>query len=97
MTLRSICLSLAALTLWVLPGGAFAQRAGYSASTDDRLNQLGRSIADLERQTEQIRRQNQQLQQQLDRMRSSVESRLERLEKGGSAKTPSARPAPPRQ
>lgn len=96
MTMRSISFSLFAFALSTLPGVAMGQRAGASTYVDDRITQLGRSIADLESRAEQLRKQNQQLQQQLDKMRTSYESRLERLEKGGAAKAPSPRPAQPR-
>jgi TolA-binding protein len=96
MTMRSISLGLAAFALSTLPDVAMGQSAGSSAYADDRINQLGRSIADLQSRTEQLRKQNQQLQQQMDKMRSNYESRLERLEKGGSAKAPSPRPTQPR-
>lgn len=96
MTMRSISLSFVAVALSTLPDVAVGQRAGASTYVDDRIIQLGRSIADLEGRAEQLRKQNQQLQQQLDKMRTSYESRLERLEKGGAAKAPSPRPAQPR-
>lgn len=85
--MKPISLSLAAFVLSMLPGMTLAQRSGASAYIDDRLNQIGRSIADLESRAEQLRKQNQQLQQQMDKMRISIEGRLERLEKGG-ARTP---------
>lgn len=88
---KSISLSLAALALWMLPGIAAAQRSGASTYTEDRINQIRQSIADLESRAEQLRRQNQELQQKQDKMRSSYDSRLERLEKGGSAKAPTPR------
>jgi len=97
MMTRSISLSLAAVVLSALPGVALGQRSDSSAYVDDRLNQIGRSIADLRSRTEQLQRQNQQLQQQLDKMRSSYESRLERLEKGGAAKTPTPQAGHPRR
>lgn len=97
MTKKSIASGLAAFALWTLPDLAMGQSSGSSAYTEDRLNQLGRSVADLQSRLDQLRKQNQQLQQQMDKMRSSYESRLERLEKGGSAKAPSPRPAQPRQ
>jgi TolA-binding protein len=96
MTMKSIALSLAAFALWTLPDVAMGQSASPSAYADDRINQLGRSIADIQSRLDQLRKQNQQLQQQMDKMKSSYESRLERLEKGGSAKAPSPRPAQPR-
>jgi TolA-binding protein len=92
MTMKSITSSLAALVLVALtPGIAPGQSAGSSAYVDDRLNQISRSIADLQGRMEQLRKQNQQLQQSLDKMRSSYESRLTRLEKGGAAKPPTPR------
>ena len=81
MMMKSISLSLAAFALSALPGAALGQGAGSSAYIDDRLSQIGRSIANLQSQTEQLQKQSQQLQLQLDKMRSSYESRLERLEK----------------
>lgn len=95
MMMKSIFPSLAAVALSTLPAAALGQGAGSSAYIDDRLGQIGRSIADLQNRTEQLRRQNQQLQQQLDKMRSSYESRLERLEKGGAARTPTPRATQP--
>lgn len=92
MTMKSITSSLAALVLVALtPGIAPGQSAGSSAYVDDRLNQISRSIADLQGRMEQLRKQNQQLQQSLDKMRSSYESRLTRLEKGGATKAPTPR------
>ena len=93
MMMKSISLSLAAFALSALPGVALGQRSGGSAYIDDRLSQIGRSIADLQSRAEQLQKQNQQLQLQLDKMRTSYESRLERLEKGGAAKAPAPRPA----
>jgi TolA-binding protein len=95
MMLKSISLGLAAVALLLPPGLALAQRSGASAYVEDRLGQIARSIADLESRTEQLKKQSQQLQQQLDKMRSSYESRLERLEKGGAARAPSSRAAQP--
>ena len=94
--MKSISLSVVAVVLSTLPGVTMAQRAGASAYVDDRLSQIGRSITDLESRIGQLRKQNDQLQQQLDRMRTSTESRLERLEKGGAARAPSPRPGAPR-
>ncbi len=79
---------LAAVALATLPAAALAQSGGSSAYIDDRLAQITRSIADLRSRADQLQKQNQQLQQQLDKMKASYESRLERLEKGGGARTP---------
>jgi TolA-binding protein len=95
MMMKSIFLSLAAFTLSTLPGVALGQRSGASAYIDDRLSQIGRSIADLQSRAEQLQKQTQQLQLQLDKMRSSYEKRLERLEKGGAARTPAPRAGQP--
>lgn len=97
MMMKSISSSLAAFALATLPGAALGQGAGASAYIDDRLSQIGRSIADLQSRIEQLRKQNQQLQQSLDKMRSSYESRLDRLEKGGAARAPAPRPAQPQR
>jgi hypothetical protein len=95
MMTKSIFPGLAAVVLSALPGAALAQGAGASAYIDDRLAQIGRSIAGLRSQADQLQRQTQQLQQQLDRMRSSYESRLGRLEKGKPAPAPARRSAQP--
>jgi septal ring factor EnvC (AmiA/AmiB activator) len=97
--MRSIPPSLIVFALAALPGVAAAQAGGSSAYIDDRLGQISRSIADLQSRTEQLRKQNQQLQQQLDKMRTSYESRLERLEKAGAAKplTPTPRTGQPQR
>lgn len=97
MMMRSIFSSLAVFALSTLPGVALGQRSDSSAYVDDRLNQIGRSIADLRSRADQLQRQNQQLQQQLDRMRSSYESRLDRLERGGTARTPTPQAGQPRR
>ena len=76
-------LRLAVLVLLLLPGGAGAQ------SIDGRLNDQQRSIAALSSQLERLKAQDQQLQQQLDRMQTSFEQRIERLEK-----RPAAKPTP---
>jgi len=91
MMKKSISSSLAAFVLSTLPGAALGQSAGSSAYIDDRLGQISRSIADLQSRIEQLRKQNQQMQLQMDKMRSSYEGRLERLEKGGAARTPTPR------
>ncbi len=93
MMMKSISSSLAALALSMLPAVALGQGAGSSAYIDDRLSQINRSIVDLQSRAEQLRKQSQQLQLQLDKMRSSYESRLERLEKGGAPRAPAPRPA----
>jgi septal ring factor EnvC (AmiA/AmiB activator) len=95
MMTKSISLILAAVALSALPGIALGQRSGASAYIDDRLNQIGRTLADLESRMDQLRKQNQQLQQSLDRMRTSYESRLERLEKGRTGKAPASRAGQP--
>jgi TolA-binding protein len=95
MMMKSIFPSVAAVVLSALPGVALGQAAGASAYIDDRLAQISRSIASLRSQADQLQRQNEQLQQQLDRMRSSYESRLERLEKGKPAAAPARRSAQP--
>jgi TolA-binding protein len=91
MMMKSIFLGLTAVALSTLPGIALGQSGGSSAYIDDRLSQIGRSVADLQSRIEQLSRQNQQLQQSLDKMRTSYESRLDRLEKGGAAKAPAPR------
>jgi TolA-binding protein len=93
MMMKSISSSLAVFALSTLPGVALGQSAGSSAYIDDRLGQINRSISDLQSRIEQLRKQNQQLQLQMDKMRSSYESRLDRLEKGGAAKAPTPRAA----
>jgi TolA-binding protein len=95
MMMKSISLSLAAVALSMLPDVALGQGSGASAYIDDRLRQISRSIADLQSRAEQLQRQNQQLQQQLDKMRTSYEGRLERLERGAAAKAPTPRSAQP--
>lgn len=86
----SLCFAIALATL---PGAALGQGAGGTAYVDDRLSQITRSIADLQSRAAQLQKQNQQLQLQLDKMRTSFESRLDRLEKGAAAKKPATRPA----
>jgi septal ring factor EnvC (AmiA/AmiB activator) len=95
MMTKSISLILAAAALSALPGIALGQGAGASAYIDDRLAQISRSIASLRSQADQLQKQNQQLQQSLDRMRTSYESRLERLEKGRTGKAPASRAGQP--
>ena len=97
MMMKSISFSLAAFALATLPGVALGQRAGASTYIDDRLSQIARSIADLQSRAEQLQKQNQQLQLQLDKMRTSYESRLERLEKGGAARAPAPHAGQPRR
>lgn len=93
---KSISLSLA-IALATLPGAALGQGSGATPYIEDRLSQISRSIADLQSRTVQLQKQNQQLQLQLDKMRSSYESRLERLEKGGAARAATPRAARPPQ
>jgi TolA-binding protein len=73
----------------MVPAVAEGQRID-SAQTENRINQIGRSVVELQGRIEQLRQQTQQLQQQLDRMQSSHEDRLQRLERG-SAKAYSPR------
>lgn len=84
-TTTTIFLSLA-LAVSALPGVALGQ--GASPYIEDRLSQISRSIADLQSRAAQLQKQNQQLQLQVDKMRTSYESRLERLEKGRAAQAP---------
>ena len=97
MMMKSISFSLAAFALATLPSVALGQRAGASSYIDDRLSQIARSIADLQSRAEQLQKQNQQLQLQLDKMRTSYESRLERLETGGAARAPAPHAGQPRR
>jgi len=93
---RSIFLSLATLVVWMQPDVAEGQRTNSSAETEDRINQIGRSVVELRSRIEQLGQQTQQLQQQLDRMQSSHESRLQRLERGATkAYSPRADQAKP--
>jgi TolA-binding protein len=77
-------------------GTAMAQGSGALGYTEQRLNQLQQSTAELARRIEQLQRQDQQLQQQLERMQSNYEHRLDRLEKGNAGKAPSAGKRQPR-
>jgi len=95
MMMRSILPGLAAVALSILPGVALGQGGGASAYIDDRLAQISRSIANLRSQADQLQKQNQKLQEKLDRMQTSYDSRLERLEKGKSAVAPARRSAQP--
>jgi TolA-binding protein len=92
MTVRkAILFALVVLASFLPPGAATAQRNTGTGYTEDRLNQLQQSVAELTRRLEQLQKQNQQLQQQLDKMRASYQHRIEQLEKGNAAKTPPAR------
>lgn len=93
MMMKSICLILVC-AVSTIPAAVFAQGAG-APYVDDRLGQINRSISDLQSRAAQLQKQNQQLQLQLDKMRSSYESRLERLEKGGAPKAPPPRTGKP--
>lgn len=87
-------LRLAVLALLFLPGAAAAQ------SVDGRLNELQRSMSALSTQIEQLKVQNTQLQQRLEKMQTSFEQRIERLEKRPATKpapTPTPRAGTPRQ
>lgn len=80
----------------LLPASAEAQSAGRTAYLESRLGELQRSAAGLSAQLEQLRVQNRQLQQQMEKMQTSLGQRLERLEKGGTAK-PVPRSSPSRR
>jgi TolA-binding protein len=91
--IRSNFLSVVILAVWVLPGAATAQ--GSSSYTETRIGQLERAVGDLRGRIEQLRQQNQQLQLQLDKMQSSHESRLQRLERA-APKPPTPRTGQPK-
>jgi hypothetical protein len=58
------------------------------------MNTLQRSLASLSTQIEQLNARDRQLQQQLERMRASVDQRLERLEKRTGKAAPPRRSKP---
>jgi TolA-binding protein len=91
MVVRSLLVIVALVTL---SGAGHAQRGGSVGYTEDRIGQLQQAVTDLTRRIQELQRQNQQLQQQLEKMQASYEQRLERLEKGTTAKPPPARKAP---
>ena len=90
--MRSILLAVVAATLGTLPAIAHGQQ--LNAGAESRLGQLERSISDMRASIARLQQQNQQLQQQMDKMKTSYEARLQRLEKAPPAKspTPAARP-----
>jgi TolA-binding protein len=85
---------MAILAVCLLPGVAGAQRP--SSYTEDRLNQMERTVKDLQGQIEQQKQRSQQLQTQMERLQSSYDSRLQRLEHG-PGKGPPAKPVPKSQ
>jgi len=90
---RPILLAVAvAATLGTLP--AIAQGQQLNPGAESRLGQLERSISDMRGSIARLQQQNQQLQQQMDRMKTSYEARLQRLEKAPphKAPTPTVRP-----
>jgi TolA-binding protein len=93
---KAICSSLLIVVLSVFPAVAMAQRSAAAGYTEDRLNQLQQTLAELTRRLQEMQKQNQQLQQHLEKMQASFEQRLERLEKAPAAKppTPTVRPKP---
>ena len=91
MVVRS---ALVLLVLLLLPGAVFAQRAGAASYTEDRINQLQQTLAELSRRVQELQKQNQQLQQQLEKMQASYERRLQRLENPSAGKAPPARKPP---
>jgi hypothetical protein len=78
-----------------LPGAASAQRPDDRAQFDARMNMLERSVADLSIQIERLKVSDQELKRKLDAMRTNYDDRLERLEKGAAAKTPTPRRSNP--
>jgi TolA-binding protein len=80
----------------MLPVAAVGQRSGAAAYTEDRIDQLQKSLRELAGRIEQLRNQNLQLQQQLEKMRDNYDSRLDRLEKGSAGKAASPRARPPK-
>jgi TolA-binding protein len=88
---KALLFNLAVLALFTGPDAAMAQRSTAAGYTDERINQLQQSLAELGRRLQELQRQNQQLEQQLEKMRASYEQRLERLEKGNAAKPPAVR------
>jgi TolA-binding protein len=86
---RPILLAVAA-TLGALPAIAHGQQLNPGA--ESRLGQLERSISEIRASIGRLQQQNQQLQQQMDRMKTSYEARLQRLEKAPArAPTPATR------
>ena len=83
------------LTGLVLPGAASAQRPDDRGQFDARMNMLERSVADLSIQIERLKVSDQELKRKLDAMRTNYDDRLERLEKGAAAKTPTPRRSNP--
>jgi TolA-binding protein len=92
---RLAALFLGAVVFGALMPSSRAQGQQANAYADNRLNQFERSVSDLRAKLEQLRQQNQRLQQDVDKMRSSYESRLQALEKGGTKPPAKARTAKP--
>lgn len=95
--LSAIPIGIIALFALLLPATAHAQRGGTAESVDRRLNELQRSVANLNAQLEQIKAQDRRLQQQLEDMQTRVGQRLERLEKGSAGKPVPRAAGPKRQ
>jgi len=70
-----------AAVILLLPVSAFAQDGVY---IQGRLDGMQRQLSELSARIEELKAQDQQLQQRLEGMRTSVEARVQRLEKGGA-------------
>ena len=75
-----------AAVILLLPVSAFAQDGAY---VQGRLNAMQRQLNELSAKIELLGTQDQQLQQRLESMRTNLEARFDRLEKGStSSKAP---------
>jgi TolA-binding protein len=76
---------IATLAFLMLPDVALAQAGSNAAYVNGRLDSLQQQISQLSAQIEQLKAQGQQTQQRLESMRATIETRLERLEKGNAS------------
>ena len=81
---KAVSLCVVAAAILLLPATLGAQQRGDATNIQGRLVGLQQQLAELSARLEQLRAQDQQLQQRLEEMRTSIDARLERLERGGA-------------
>jgi TolA-binding protein len=81
---KAVSLCVVAAAILFLPASLGAQQRSDPGNIQGRLAGLQQQLAELSARLEQLKRQDQQLQQRLEETRTSIEARLERLEKAGA-------------
>ncbi len=83
--MKAVGIWIGVMALFLVPALAIGQQRGVDAAyVERRLSGLQQQLADLAAHIDRLKAQDQQLQQQMKVMRTALEARLERLEKGAS-------------